>query len=236
VYNHQSHLDLFLFEEKFEAQIFNSLNSIIRNADYYFICVKDEEIELVSKKIVKSAKSMVMHCSGSVSINALEKHPRAAVFYPVQTFSKMDKISWPNIPLCIQGKTVSQSKQIELLAKNFSNKVYFVNQTERNKIHLAAVFANNFTNALLHEAAELLPEKFNRNLNLLLPLLEQTMLKLQNMSPAQAQTGPAKRGDDKVMQQHLKLISSSKKNKLKTLYELMSDLIQQQIISYQKSK
>ena len=103
-----------------------------------------------------------------------------------------------------------------------------LNSAERLKLHLAAVLVNNFTNALYAEADKFVSKKIkNKNINfkLFLPIIDQTVLKLKNMTPAAAQTGPAKRRDEKVMKQHLKIL---KNNKLKEVYKQLSALINKQ--------
>ena len=113
-------------------------------------------------------------------------------------------------------------KTLQKLAKSISDNVNKINSEQRKTIHLAAVFACNFSNHLYTIASEIL-ENNKLSFDILKPLIEETALKIKNNHPSQMQTGPAIRGDKKIMDQHLKLLSKDKK--LQTIYKLMSQSI-----------
>lgn len=226
IYNHRPNKELAAFK-KLGCTVVESLTDITKDADFYFICVSDKFIPNVSDKIKIGSSSLVIHTSGSTNINQIS-HFDSCVFYPVQTFSVKDNINWTEAPILLEATTKSNYAKLKKLASLFSKQIIFANSEERLKIHLAAVLVNNFTNTLYTAADNLLSDKKdNKGLNfkILLPLIKQTTAKLDNLKPKEAQTGPAKRGDKKVMKEHLHLL---KDKELKKVYKKLSKLIQQQ--------
>ncbi len=226
IYNHKANSLLNDFKTKLKCKTETSLSKIIPDAEFYFICVLDKFISSVSKKI-KAKAGCVMHTSGSVKLDELGNRANAGVFYPLQTFSKSAEIDWKETPIIIEAKNVNAKNKISVLAKLFSKQVLELNYKERLKLHLAAVMVNNFTNALFVAANDLISDNSkNKKLQLLLPLIKQTVYKLENMEPVAAQTGPAKRNDTEVMKKHLKLLSENKE--MQKIYKQLSDLILKQ--------
>ncbi|MDP1803273.1 MAG: DUF2520 domain-containing protein [Bacteroidota bacterium] len=223
VYNHRANNLLNDFKTKLKCSVSPNLNKIITDADFYFICVVDKNISSVAKKIkIKNPNAIVIHTSGSAKINELGEKFSTAVFYPLQTFSKHDEVNWKETPIIVEAKNATIKTKILNLAKDFSNNVSSLNYKERLTLHLAAVLVNNFTNALFVAAGDLV----GKDKKMLLPLIKQTVLKIQKLDPRAAQTGPAKRGDKNVMEKHLKLLSS--KNDIKKTYKQLSSLIVKQ--------
>lgn len=220
VYNHKTNSLLNDFKTRLKCSITSNLNNIVTDADLYFICVADKNIASVAKKIkAKNSNAVIIHTSGSAKINELGDRSNTAVFYPLQTFSKQDEVNWKEIPIVVEAKNSAGRTKILNFAKAFSNNVSSLNYKERLTLHLAAVLVNNFTNALFVAAGDLA----GKDRKILLPLIKQTVLKIQKLDPLAAQTGPAKRGDKKVMEKHLKLIS--KNTELKKIYLQLSNLI-----------
>ena len=102
-----------------------------------------------------------------------------------------------------------------------SDEVYFIDSDQRKKVHLAAVYVNNFVNHLYHIAHEICARE-NLPFELLKPLIRETARKIEVMAPSEAQTGPAKRKDLKTINEHLELLSEDQKD----LYQLISNSIQ----------
>lgn len=221
VYNHRKNVLLNDFKSKLKCKTQASLNQIIGDADFYFLCVSDSFVFETAKQIhIKNPNAVLLHTSGSLGIkqfgNTVFGH---GVFYPLQTFSKKDELNWKEIPILVEtSDKISLQKTIRL-AKQISKTVLELNYKERMRLHLAAVFANNFSNALYVAASDLTDNHFK----LLFPLIEQTTHKIQVLSPLEAQTGPAKRKNEEVMKKHLALLS--KKAELKKVYKLLSKLI-----------
>lgn len=199
-----------------------SVKEINTSSDIYIVAIKDDVIEEISKTLSLSNK-IVAHTSGSIAMEALKPiSKKHGVFYPLQTFSKNKNADFKNIPICIEAGDGTTLKTLQELAKSISNNVQKINSEQRKTIHLAAVFASNFSNHLYTIASEIL-EQNNLSLDILKPLIEETALKIKNNSPAKMQTGPAIRGDKKIMDRQLKLLSQNKK--LQTIYKLISQSI-----------
>lgn len=228
VYNHKPNSLLNDFKTKLKCTVEPNLNNIISDADFYFICVTDKFISGIAKKIkIKNTNAIVVHTSGSAKIDDLGNEINSAVFYPLQSFSKQVEVNWSEIPIIIEANSRKVKNKIFELAVLFSKKIVNSTYKERLKLHLAAVFVNNFTNSLFVVAEDLIKKNSSNNkLELLFPLIKQTISKIEKIDPRAAQTGPAKRNDKTVMKKHLKLLSEN--SDLKKLYKQLSSLIVKQ--------
>ncbi|MGN7514204.1 MAG: Rossmann-like and DUF2520 domain-containing protein [Allomuricauda sp.] len=202
------------------AAITNNFNAIA-DADVYVIAVKDDAITDVSNYL-SNKKGIVAHTSGAVSLSAIQTTNKG-VFYPLQTFTKGKAVEFSNIPICIEAEEKDSLETLRTLAASISENVHHIDSDQRKKLHLAAVFVNNFTNYLYHVGEELCLEE-GLSFELLKPLILETANKVQIMSPTEAQTGPARRNDVKSMGNHLELLN---KEEHSTLYKLLSQAIKQ---------
>lgn len=161
--------------------------------------------------------------SGTVSCQCLSPYSeRFGVIYPLQTFSKSQNMYDLEVPLCLESDFVGEKKELMYnIAHELSPTSYEVSELQRARMHVAAVFACNFSNAMYQVAYKLLSEN-NLPFEMLMPLLRQTVAKLETMTPAEAQTGPAARRDENVMQTHMESLDDPK---YKEIYRLMSELI-----------
>lgn len=192
----------------------------IKEADLYIIAIPDDSIASFSEKLPFKNK-LVVHTSGSVSMDALSDKNRKGVFYPLQTFSKNKEANFTSIPICIEAAAVNDLKLLISLGKSISEKVVEIDSKERSKLHLAAVFVNNFVNHLYAIGDQIL----NSNklpFDLLQPLIEETASKIKTLTPSQAQTGPARRGDQKTIEKHLHLLQEGS---LSDLYKQLTKSI-----------
>jgi predicted short-subunit dehydrogenase-like oxidoreductase (DUF2520 family) len=230
VYNHQSNPKLKAFKKNLGCLTFTSLDNIIDNADYYFICVADKAISACATKIkISNSKALLLHTSGCSALAELgTQHTNRAVFYPLQTFSRKDNINWSELPLLIEASDKETEKRLKHLAATFSNTVVKMEEAQRFKMHLAAVLVNNFTNCLYAAASELTgSDKGQKDyFRLLYPIMEQTLHKVKKMPAIKAQTGPAKRGDSRILKKHLLILEG--RSQLKKTYQQLTALIQQQ--------
>ena len=141
----------------------------------------------------------------------------------MQTFSKNKEIDFSKVPLFIEANNDFSAQKIRELASVLSKKVFSISSENRQKIHLSAVFACNFTNHLFSIAQNLLGEI---PFEVLLPLIEETVEKVKTISPKQAQTGPAKRRDNNVIEKHLKALSD--KENWQEIYKKLTEDIQRE--------
>ena len=190
----------------------------IADADLYLISVSDTSISEVST-LIKKENVLVAHTSGSVSREALNGSYRKSVFYPLQTFSKSKKLDYSKIPFFIDTENENDAVILRNLALKISKNVMFADDEKRKHIHLTAVFACNFVNHLYARAKEI-SDSQNIPFDYFLPLIDETTQKIHELEPKLAQTGPAVRGDNRVLEIHKQLITDEEKLKIyKTLNE-----------------
>ena len=198
------------------------VKKIVTDADIYIIAVKDDAIEQVAKKL-RLKDRVVVHTSGSIDVAVLKKVSSSyGVLYPLQTFSGGNKLK-PNTPFCIEASNEKVKQELAVVIKELSGKAYYMNSVQRAKLHLAAVFVNNFTNHLFAVANDI-TEKAHIPFDILLPLIEETVNKLKIQKPVLSQTGPAIRNDKQTLKKHLVLLKTNKQY-LK-LYERLTNSIQ----------
>lgn len=211
-----------ILSKKLKAEAISDIKKLSSDSTIYIIAVKDDAIESVAKQL-KLKDKIVIHTSGSVSMEVLQKSSKNyGAFYPLQTFSKEKQSNFKTIPICIEANNNNTSTTLQYFAKSISSNVKRVNSEQRKKIHLAAVFACNFSNHM-YAIAEQLLAKDKLSLDLLKPLIEETANKIKENKPSKVQTGPAIRKDKNTMDAHLKMLSKEKD--LKKMYELISKSI-----------
>ena len=179
--------------------------SLIKEADVTIIAVSDDAIANISNNL---KNTLVVHTSGSVEMKALKNQKNKGVFYLLQSFSKEKEINFSNVPICLEAENKSDLRKLEKLASLLQGNIYHLSSLQRKKIHVAAVFVNNFTNHM-YTIAHNICEEHNVPFNILQPLIEETSLKIKNLTPKEAQTGPAKRNDTETIKNHLNLLSKS---------------------------
>lgn len=192
------------------------------DADCYIYAVADNALrEVVST--VHAPKALHLHTSGTMPVEVFgEDKPHAGVLYFFQSFSKSSLIDdWSGIPVFIEGKNIDDIAAIYTLAQMLSNHIYECSQRDRERLHVAGVFANNFTNLMYCMAKDILSDT-QIPFAALLPLIDQTAAKVHSLAPKDAQTGPAKRHDENVMAHHLEVLKNQEQ---KEVYQLLSRLI-----------
>lgn len=196
----------------------NSLNELLE-ADVYIISINDDAIATFSKKL-NQLKGLVVHTSGSVLMAAIDNKLRKGVFYPVQSFSKEAEVDFRKVSLALETENSDDYKLLHELATSISDHVIQVNSNQREKLHLAAIFANNFSNYMFLTAKDICDQN-DLSFETLKPIILETAQKIMNTDPVMAQTGPARRNDNKVIEKHL----SSLKGEEKEIYRVLSTAI-----------
>jgi predicted short-subunit dehydrogenase-like oxidoreductase (DUF2520 family) len=206
------------------AEPVNTLEQIQDKADIYIIAVKDDAIESVSQQL-NLKNQLQVHTSGATPSTVLSNHTnRFGVFYPLQTFSKEKKADFEQLPMCIDANNADDLKILEAFAQSICPNVYHINDKERAILHVCAVMVNNFTNHLFAVADDILKQE-NLSLEVLKPLIRETVSKIEVHPPKSMQTGPAVRNDDNTIQKHIHFLEKYPKYQL--LYQLLSDSIRQ---------
>lgn len=198
-----------------------SLEGLPQHADIAIISVKDSAIEEVASRIAGDY-NVVCHTSGSVPMSVLAgRGNMQGVFYPLQTFTKGVSLDYSEIPFFIEGSSPEAVDLLSRLARKISNNVVEADSASRKVLHLASVFACNFSNCLVGIADDLLKDN-GMDYRVLLPLLRQTVAKLDSLSPSEAQTGPAARLDFPVMKSHVEMLRDKGLGNLAEIYEDLS--------------
>lgn len=193
----------------------------LADADLYIISVSDSSISEVSEKIL-GEDCLVVHTSGSLPTDILKGNYRKGVFYPLQTFSKTKELDYSKIPFFVEAENSVDLKLLKDFASALSEKVTESNYKIRKYIHLTAVFACNFVNHLYARAKEI-SDSQGIPFEYFLPLIEETTAKIHQMDPKSAQTGPAVRNDQRILELHEALIN----NEYLKIYKVMNESIKQ---------
>jgi predicted short-subunit dehydrogenase-like oxidoreductase (DUF2520 family) len=195
-------------------------------AQIFFLAVKDDVLERVIAALHLPNHAILAHTSGTQPLEIIQKQSISpAVFYPLQTFTKAKQVNFAEIPICIEATDEQTYQTLEQIAQSISTQIDRLGSKQRQVLHLAAVFSCNFSNFLLTISKEIL-EKEKLSFDLLKPLVNETIAKAYTISPAKAQTGPAKRGDNQIIQKHLTLLEEMQIDEnWQEIYKQMSEAI-----------
>ncbi|MFL5739457.1 MAG: Rossmann-like and DUF2520 domain-containing protein [Flavisolibacter sp.] len=196
-------------------------NVVNRNADIYILAVSDIAVKEIVEELHFSNKTIV-HTAASVPLDALKnKSSHFGVLYPLQSLKK-ESGRLPEIPIIIDASDEATLQELDTLAHSISAQVVAAGDEQRMKMHLAAVFCNNFVNHLYALAEEYCTRE-GIDFQLLLPLIRETANRLEDIPPSGAQTGPALRNDLLTIDHHLALLE--KYPHLREVYQLMTESI-----------
>lgn len=207
--------------ERLHCDRTTEISQLRPDADYYIFSLKDNALEDVIGQMSPNG-GIWIHTAGSMPMSVFAgKNPRYGVFYPLQTFSKERAVAFRPIPVFVEGSDPAVEQDLLALGRLLSDQVRPLGSDKRRVLHLAAVFACNFTNHMYALAGDLL-EKEAIPWQVLLPLIDETAAKVHALSPAEAQTGPAVRYDENVIRKHLSGLSDPDQRQL---YQLLSQSI-----------
>jgi predicted short-subunit dehydrogenase-like oxidoreductase (DUF2520 family) len=195
--------------------------SEIDKADLYIIACSDDGIEEFSHYIPYD-DVLVVHTSGSSPMSALKGNYRKGVLYPLQTFTKGRQLRYDEIPFFVEAEHPEDKDSLLELANRISNEVYELDFAKRMEIQMCGVWACNFVNYMYKIAGDIC-EKNGVPTNVLLPLIKETANKLEELSPYDAQTGPARRGNEVIINRHLNLLEDN--SRLYDIYKTITDAI-----------
>ncbi|MDR3366774.1 MAG: DUF2520 domain-containing protein [Prevotellaceae bacterium] len=193
------------------------------NADIYIIAVPDDEIENVLNKTT-FGNGIVVHTSGSTPMSVFENRGLAhyGVLYPLQTFTRYS-VNFMRVPVYVEASDSFATDELMFMARKLSVEVHQITSEKRMLLHIAAVFACNFSTHLLTIAARLLHDKELSYVSLK-PLIEEIFERaMQVDNPNLLQTGPAMRGDSKIINRHIKALSGYPL--IQQIYMLISESI-----------
>ncbi|HEY0056636.1 MAG TPA: DUF2520 domain-containing protein [Pedobacter sp.] len=207
-----------LLAKSLEATFTDNLSEVSPDADIYMASVSDDYIaDIISAFAIPD--KLLVHTSGSTG---LDISGLSGVFYPLQTFTKTSSVDFSVIPIAIEGVNQEVETLLFELAESIGSKPLVLNSEQRKALHVAAVFACNFSNHLYSIANKILDNN-DLNFELIRPLISETASKIQSHLPATVQTGPAVRNDQKILDNHLQFLADD--STLADLYDRLSQSI-----------
>ena len=203
----------------------HTLESLPLEADVFVVAVKDAALADVIRAATKGRESQFfVHTAGSMPMDlfaGLTAH--YGVFYPMQTFSKERLVDFNDISVFLETNDAVSMERLKMLSTTLTTHIYELDSEGRKHLHLAAVFACNFVNHCYALSAEVLAAK-GLPFSVMLPLVDETAQKVHELAPREAQTGPAVRGDQNVMQMQANMLAGNPA--VKQIYEALSNDIQ----------
>ena len=177
--------------------------------DLIIVAVPDDKLSEILTRIKCPVNTVVAHTAGSLGLDVFPaplKH--TGVFYPLQTFSESRNISFRDLPFFLEASDAYSSGILKDIAESIGSKIHFVDTEQRRLLHVAAVFACNFTNHMLTVGKQI-TEKAGFSFKVLEPLIKETVKKAMETGPEHSQTGPAYRSDKGTIKRHIDLLSFS---------------------------
>ncbi len=212
-----------LAAQLYDTQVIDEPDFAEFDLDILLLAVSDDAISSLSQQLIIGQDTLVAHCSGAAPISVLAHLVHHfGVFYPVQTFTKEKAVEFKDIPVCLEASSSQVHDVLYSLGRSLGCRMVVLDSEQRKWLHLAAVFANNFTNHMLFQAKAILDAE-GIDFNLLKPLAKETIEKAFYMMPELAQTGPARRHDQRTMQAHLEKLQENPE--LSELYRRISSSI-----------
>ncbi|UXP32972.1 DUF2520 domain-containing protein [Reichenbachiella agarivorans] len=208
---------------KTNIQSSHSLDFRNNPSSVFLIAVSDRAIKEVASGLLLPPNAIVAHTSGTCTREDLLDPENTGVFYPLQSFTTSLPIDFSSIPILIEGSNEWTEKNLIDLATHLSTSVQVTTAIDRQQLHIAAVFASNFTNRMLHAAEQVLNQA-SLDISLLRPLVELSISNVFTTGSQQSLTGPAQRQDHATIQNHLEKLDATPE--LRTLYETLTNYIQ----------
>ena len=175
--------------------------------DVIIVAVPDRSLKAVLGRLKCRPRTIVAHTAGSIGLDLFpERIPRRGVIYPLQTFSPDRKISFKGLPVFIEASDNESYGILADIAGSLDARQYFADTEHRRMLHMAAVFACNFTNHMMTRGKDL-AHAAGYSFEVLQPLIQETFQKALDAGPENSQTGPAVRNDKNTVKKHMELLS-----------------------------
>lgn len=207
--------------EFIDAEPIDQVNLISTDCDFYLIAVADHALPSLVESLPRVENALWAHTSGGVDLTVLSHlGNNVGVFYPLQTFRRGKLIELRDVPFFIEGNTPEAEEKLLQMASLLSDKVSIADSEKRRILHIAGVLTCNFVNNLWATADSLLQD-IGSDISVVYPLIDETLAKAKAVTPYEAQTGPARRGDLDVIRSHMESLSEEDAQ----MYEMMSKRI-----------
>ncbi|MCK9618316.1 MAG: DUF2520 domain-containing protein [Lentimicrobiaceae bacterium] len=208
--------------KKVQAQAVSQLGNITDGDYLYIISVTDDALPALAHS-VNFPSGIIVHTAGTIGMEILAQvSPHYGILYPLQTFSATSRTTFSHVPVCLEASDTATLDFLKNIATLLTSDIREISSAERKILHLAAVFACNFPNALYTIAHNILSEH-GLPFSILHPLIMETATKATRMNPHDAQTGPAFRNDLNIINTHQEMLSGTPE--FRKLYELLSEAI-----------
>lgn len=207
----------------YDTKVTNSLDLTSSKSEIFILAVQDDSLHEVVDQLKIPSYGVIAHTSGTQPLDVLtEYYENSGVFYPLQTFTKGVSTELEEVPICIEASNSSTEGILMHLGESISREVYSLHSEDRKILHLAAVFACNFSNHMYTIAQDIL-EHHGIEFSMLHSLIAETVNKALSVGPIDAQTGPAQRGDKEIVKSHLKRLKEFPD--YRKIYKVISDHI-----------
>ena len=205
----------------YAAEITDDLDFSESQAEVYILAVSDHAIPEIADSIILPENSLLVHTSGSTPMDILAYSSASYIgtFYPLQSFTVSREINFGTIPILYESDDKHAMNMLKVLAQSVSSRSYYIKSRDRQALHIAAVFASNFTNHMLRLSEEIL-ERQGLDFEMLKPLVVEQISKSLEMGPEASQTGPALRGDFSILDQHYQFLNY--REQIAEIYKLIS--------------
>lgn len=188
--------------------------------DVIVLAVADDAVAAVSAQVPEGP--LVVHVSGSLPGDAIS-HSNRGVIWPLQSLTSGHTLDYAQVPFLVEAALHGTAELLVKMLEPLGATIQITTPEHRMKMHLAAVFACNFSNHL-YRIAEQISAEAKIPFEMLHPLILQTAKKIQVMPPAMAQTGPARRKDTRTIMRQLEMLRDERE--LANLYRYFTQLIQ----------
>lgn len=190
-------------------------------AELFILAIKDDALSEVADQVILPEGSILVHTSGAIPMEVLSQSSASyvGVFYPLQSFTKGKKVDFEEVPFLLESEDEGSLQLLKKVAKSLSQLVYILRAKDRQAVHVAAVFASNFTNHMLRIAEDILHRQ-GLDAELLKPLIIESISKSLQLGARKAQTGPANREDYETLETHHHFLAYNEQ--LAEIYRLIS--------------
>ena len=191
------------------------------SAELFILAIKDDALSEVADQVILPEGSVLVHTSGAIPMEVLSQSSASyvGVFYPLQSFTKGKKVDFEEVPFLLESEDEGSLQLLKKVAKSLSQLVYSLRGKDRQAVHVAAVFASNFTNHMLRIAEDILHRQ-GLDAELLKPLIIESISKSLQLGARKAQTGPAIREDYETLETHHHFLAYNEQ--LAEIYRLIS--------------
>lgn len=183
-----------------------------------FIAVPDDQIRLLSDDLSKMPlqweSRSIIHCSGNLSsdiCSSLKKRgAKVAAMHPIQTFNKGDGLHrFRDIYVTLEGDDTLIS-ELSLITDQMGAHSLKITAEQKRVIHIASVIASNYLVSLLHMSETLLEDAgISESLDIIQPLVSQTVHNIFEKGVKESLTGPISRGDIQSVEHHLNFLNEN---------------------------